>query len=78
MHIHQIVKSHRYCGSHIEPTCTASLGFYDMGLTSAEGKNLECFKSIGNNIDYKYDENIVNPLCSKVMVVFYLTQLHSM
>jgi len=36
-----------------------------MRLTSAEGQKQECFK---------YYENLVNPLCGKVMLLFYLTQ----
>jgi hypothetical protein len=47
-----------------------------MGLTSAEGQKLEDFRRMPNNI-FKYLENLVNPLCTKVMLVFYPTQAPS-
>jgi hypothetical protein len=43
--------------------CTRS--FY-MGLASAEGQKLKCFKK-QQIMFYKYNENLVNPLCSKCM-----------
>ncbi len=43
-----------------------------MGLTSAEGQKLECLNE--QQIKFsKSHENLVNPLWSKVMLVFYLT-----
>jgi len=43
------------------------------GLPSAKGKKLVGFKGTTNNI-FGVFLNLVNLLCSKIMVVFYLTQ----
>jgi hypothetical protein len=42
-------------------------------LTSAEGKSLSISIKIANDI-FEHSENLVNPLCSKVMTVLDLTQ----
>jgi hypothetical protein len=44
--------------------CTRSI---DIGLTSAEGKKLECFKWIANN------ENLVNLSYNKVMCPYFIS-----
>ncbi len=70
---------HRDHSLHIEKTnmhyqgiaCTRS---YHEGLTSAEGQKLECFIWTSKNILICSYENLVNPSCSKVMPVFYLTK----
>jgi hypothetical protein len=55
--------------------CTRS---FDMGWTSAEGKMLECFKWASNKkYFYEHYENLVSPLCSKNMPVFYIAQAFS-
>ncbi len=50
-------------------SCTRS---FNVGLTSAEGQKLECFKRTANNIFHEHDENLVDILHSKVMPVFYI------
>jgi hypothetical protein len=50
--------------------CTRS---FEGGITSAKGQKLELLEWTGMDL-YKHYENLVNPLCSKVMLVFYLTQ----
>ncbi len=47
---------------------------FDAGLKSAEGQKLECVKWTENNIFYEFYENLVNPLCRKVIAVLYPTQ----
>jgi hypothetical protein len=54
--------------------CIACARSFHAGLTSAEGQKLECFKLTANNIFDKEFENLVNPLSSKVVPVFCLTQ----
>jgi len=54
-----------------------------MGLTSAEGQSQSALNETTNNIvyEYQYHENLVNPICSKVMLELYHTQalyVHSM
>ncbi len=44
-----------------------------MGLKSTKGLKLECFKLTTNNLFNKHNEHVVN-LCSKTVLVFYLTQ----
>jgi hypothetical protein len=55
--------------------CTRS---FCMGLTSARDLKLDSFLMNGKKIFYKYYENEVNLLCSKVVPVFKLTQTLSM
>jgi len=50
--------------------------FY-MGLTLSKGQKLEWSKLTANNI-YMYYENLVNTLCSKVMVVISINHVLSM
>jgi hypothetical protein len=45
-----------------------------MGLTSAEGLKLECFKRAAKNIYINSEKNLENLLCSKVMRVLYAIQ----
>jgi len=47
------------------------MAFYAQDLTTAEGQKLEHFIWKASS---KYYENLVNPLCSKTLPVFYLTQ----
>jgi hypothetical protein len=46
---------------------------FDMGLTSAEGQRIEYTKYIANCLVMSIEKNLVNPLCNKVMQLFYLT-----
>ncbi len=46
---------------------------FDVGLTSAEGWKLKGFEWKQIKF-FEHNENLVNPLCSKVLPVFYLTQ----
>jgi hypothetical protein len=41
---------------------------FDTGVTSAKGNRLECFK-------WAVNKNQANPLCSKIMLIFDLTQV---
>ncbi len=45
---------------------------FDMGLTPAVGKKLEFFNK-HHTVFSQHHENLVNQLCSKVILVFYLT-----
>ncbi len=70
--------SYRDCSIHRERAnmhfqgIACSRSFYVV-LTSAVGHKLECL--IGHiTICFKYHENLINTLCSKVMAVFYFAR----
>ncbi len=55
--------------------CTACAKSFDMGSTSADRQKLDCFIWEEDFIFYKYYENLVNPLSSKVMLIFISPRL---
>jgi hypothetical protein len=49
-----------------------------MGITLAEDRKLELFKSTANNIFLSTSENLEKTLCGKVVLVFDLNQALSL
>ncbi len=53
--------------------CTARTRSFEIGLASTKDQNLECFNE-EHIIFYNKYENLVNAICSNVILEFYFTQ----